>query len=110
MENMFSEIDKSFNNGYSVILKDYLRRKKEISRYSGEEFAERFIELVMVLHQLYVVTDIMYAKDLISESTYNTVMKYLESEKKWLKELLVGYMYRDIDVQTREATAIKILY
>jgi len=67
-----------------------LRRKKEISRYSGEEFAERFIEIVMVLHQLYVVADILYAKELISDVEYGTIIKYLNGERSWLKELLMG--------------------
>jgi len=65
-------------------------RKREITRYSGEEFAEKFIELVMILHQLYVVVDILYAKELISDNEYETMIKWLEGEKKWIKDLLLG--------------------
>jgi len=90
MENLLSEIDKSFNNGYNIILRDYMNRKKEIVKYLGEEFAEKFVELTMVLHQLYVIADTLYAKELISETTYSAMMKYLENEKKWLKDLLLG--------------------
>jgi len=90
MENLFKEIDKSFSNGYSIILKDYMNRKREISRYNGEEFAEKFIELIMVLHQLYVVTDILYEKNLVSDIEYSSMIKWLEEEKKWIKELLIG--------------------
>jgi len=94
MENLFKEIDKTLDFGYSIILRDYTNRKREIARYSGEEFAEKFIELTMILHQLYVTVDILYAKELISEETYRTLLKWLEGEKKWMRDLLVGMIKR----------------
>jgi len=78
VENLFKEIDKTLDFGYSIILKDYTNRKREITRCSGEEFAEKFVELVMILHQLYVVTDTLYAKELISDNEYETMIKWLE--------------------------------
>jgi len=96
MENLFNEIDKAYGFGYAIIWKDYMNRKKEITKYSGEEFVEKFIELVMVLHQLYVIIDILYTKEFISERTYESVIKCLENEKMWLKELLIGMMSNEV--------------
>jgi len=88
MENLFREIDKSLGSAYSVVLRDYVNRKNELTRLSGEEFSEKFVETVMVLHELYVVIDMLYAKNIINGVTYNTIFKFLESEKKSLSELL----------------------
>jgi len=88
MENMFREIDKSLGSAYSVVFRDYMNRKNELTRLSGEEFAEKFVETAMVLHELYVAMDMLYAKNIINEVTYNTILKFLENEKKSLSDLL----------------------
>jgi len=88
MENLLCEIDKSLGSAYSVVFRDYVNRKNELTRLSGEEFAEKFVEAVMVLHELYVAMDMLYAKNIISENTYTTMMKFLENEKKSLSDLL----------------------
>jgi len=90
MENLLKEIDKTHGTGYSIIWRDYQIRKKRITQLSGKEFVEELINTVMVLHQLYVITDILYSKGWISDTEYNTVNKILDTERRWLKELLCG--------------------
>jgi len=90
MENLLKEIDKSLNTSYYVIWRDYVNRRNRLSSIEGEEFASEFVECVRVLHQLYVVVDMLYAKELISDSTYRSVVKHLDCEKSLLIQLLAS--------------------
>jgi len=88
MENLLREIDKSLDSSYHVVWRDYVNRKNRLASLSGEEFAGEFVECVRVLHQLYVVMDMLFARGLISEATYRSVVKYLDCEKSLLVDLL----------------------
>jgi len=90
MENLLKEVDKSYGTAYSVIWRDYVNRKKELSfiPYS-KQFAEKFVETVMILHQLYVAIDSLYAAEKLSRNEYETAVKILNTEREWLIELLL---------------------
>jgi len=90
MENLLKEIDKSLNSSYYVIWRDYVNRRNRLSSIEGEEFASELVESVRVLHQLFVVVDMLHSKELISNTTYEAVVKHLECERSLLIQLLAS--------------------
>jgi len=89
MENLLREIDKSYGTAYSLIWRDYVNRKKELPSIPyPKQFAEKFIETVMILQELYTAIDVLLSKEMISRNEYETAIKILNEEKEWLLELL----------------------
>jgi len=95
MENLLREIDRSLDSSYYLVWRDYVVRKDRLVSLDGEEFAREFVECVRVLHQLYVVMDMLFARGLISEATYRSVVKYLDCEKSLLIQLLSSRIKKD---------------
>jgi len=95
MENILREIDKSYESCYICIWIDYMNRKKELTSIIDPKlFSERFVEAIMILHQLYVSIDIMFSKNMISVIEYETARKILDTEKEWFINLLSYKIYK----------------